>query len=176
MPNIYLVNGFDYIQFNIDGQPHEHLRKDKLENCVKSARIRSYSGPHFPAFGLNTERYGISLHIKSKWGKYGPEQLRIGTLFTQCKLRQNKHWVILNTKYGRSRFSVQIWAYDILWYFFYEPFRHFKQLWLITAKIVSMFVFNFTNTVNKLLDLLCQTISNLWIFPTLFRQSTTFLE
>ena len=24
---------------------------------VKSVRIRSYSGPHFPAFGLNTERY-----------------------------------------------------------------------------------------------------------------------
>ena len=23
--------------------------------CVKNARIRSYSGPHFPAFGLNTE-------------------------------------------------------------------------------------------------------------------------
>ena len=25
--------------------------------CVKSVRIRSYSGLHFPAFGLNTERY-----------------------------------------------------------------------------------------------------------------------
>ena len=23
-------------------------------HCVKSDRIRSYSGPHFPAFGLNT--------------------------------------------------------------------------------------------------------------------------
>ena len=27
---------------------------------VKSVRIRSYSGPHFPAFRLNTERYSIS--------------------------------------------------------------------------------------------------------------------
>ena len=27
--------------------------------CVKSARIRSYSGPDFPAFGLNTERYVV---------------------------------------------------------------------------------------------------------------------
>ena len=25
--------------------------------CVKSVLIWSYSGPHFPAFGLNTERY-----------------------------------------------------------------------------------------------------------------------
>ena len=28
-----------------------------VHHCVKSVRIRSYSGPHFPAFGLNTERY-----------------------------------------------------------------------------------------------------------------------
>ena len=28
--------------------------------CVKSLRIRSYSGPHFTAFGLNTERYYVS--------------------------------------------------------------------------------------------------------------------
>ena len=26
-------------------------------HCVKSIRIRSYSGPYFPSFGLNTERY-----------------------------------------------------------------------------------------------------------------------
>ena len=41
-------------------------------NCVKSVRIRSFSGPHFPAFGLNTERYGVygvSLRIQSKFGK-----------------------------------------------------------------------------------------------------------
>ena len=35
----------------------------------KSVRIRSYSGPHFSAFGLNTERYSVSLHIQSKCGK-----------------------------------------------------------------------------------------------------------
>ena len=28
-------------------------------HCIKSVRIRSYSGPYFPAFGLNTERYGV---------------------------------------------------------------------------------------------------------------------
>ena len=36
---------------------------------VESVRIRSYSGPHFPAFGLNTERYGVSLRIQSECGK-----------------------------------------------------------------------------------------------------------
>ena len=37
-----------------------------LENihCVKSVPIQSYSGPHFPVFGLNTERYGVSLRVQ----------------------------------------------------------------------------------------------------------------
>ena len=34
------------------------------QHFVKSARIRSYSGPYFPAFGLNTERYSVSLCIQ----------------------------------------------------------------------------------------------------------------
>ena len=37
--------------------------------CVKSVRIWSFSGPHFPAFGLNTERYSVPLRIQSKCGK-----------------------------------------------------------------------------------------------------------
>ena len=36
---------------------------------VKSVLIGSFSGPYFPAFGLNTERYGISLRIQCKSGK-----------------------------------------------------------------------------------------------------------
>ena len=36
---------------------------------MKSVRIRSYSGPHFPACGLNTERYSVSFRIRSECGK-----------------------------------------------------------------------------------------------------------
>ena len=32
-------------------------------------RIRSYSGPYFPAFGLNTEIYSVSLRVQSECGK-----------------------------------------------------------------------------------------------------------
>ena len=32
-------------------------------HCVKNVRIRSYSGLHFPTFGLNTERHEVSLRI-----------------------------------------------------------------------------------------------------------------
>ena len=30
-------------------------------HCVKNVRIWSYSGPHFPAFGLNNSEYGYFL-------------------------------------------------------------------------------------------------------------------
>ena len=36
---------------------------------MKSVRIRSFSGSYFPAFGLNTERYSVSLRIQSECGK-----------------------------------------------------------------------------------------------------------
>ena len=49
-----------------------HFIYDELNlyyHCVKSVHIRSYSGPYFPAFGLNTERYEVSLRIQSKCRK-----------------------------------------------------------------------------------------------------------
>ena len=41
----------------------------KKPHCVKSVRIRSHSGLYFPAFGLNTERYFVTLRIQSECGK-----------------------------------------------------------------------------------------------------------
>ena len=38
-------------------------------HCVKSVHVWSYSGLHFPAFGLNTEWYGVCLPIQSECGK-----------------------------------------------------------------------------------------------------------
>ena len=38
---------------NIEAQ--EKLMFAYKKHCVKSVRIRSFSGPHFPAFGLNKE-------------------------------------------------------------------------------------------------------------------------
>ena len=39
------------------------------EKCVKSVQIQSFSGPYFPVFGLNTERYCVSLRVQSECGK-----------------------------------------------------------------------------------------------------------
>ena len=43
--------------------------KISVKHCVKGVRIRSYSGPHFPVFGLKTDRCGVSLSIQSKCRK-----------------------------------------------------------------------------------------------------------
>ena len=41
-----------------------------IKHCVKHlVRIRSYSGSYFPAFGLNTKKYSVSLRIKSEGGE-----------------------------------------------------------------------------------------------------------
>ena len=50
-------------------------------HCVKSVRIRSFFGPYFPTFGLNTKRYEVSLSVLSpNAGKYGSEKLQKWTL------------------------------------------------------------------------------------------------
>ena len=38
-------------------------------HCVKSVRVRSFFGPYFLVFELNTERYGVSLFIQFKCRK-----------------------------------------------------------------------------------------------------------
>ena len=38
---------------------------------VKSARIWSFAVPYFPAFGLNAERYSVSLRMQSECRKSG---------------------------------------------------------------------------------------------------------
>ena len=50
-------------------------------HCVKNVGIQSYSRPHFPAFGLNMERYKVSPRIQSEWG--------MCSLFRQCQFIQN---------------------------------------------------------------------------------------
>ena len=41
---------------------------------MKSVRIQGYSGPHFPAFGLNTERYSVfSVRVRENTDQYNPK-------------------------------------------------------------------------------------------------------
>ena len=39
-------------------------QKFNSSHCVKSFRIRSFSDPYIPAFGLDMKRYGVSLRTQ----------------------------------------------------------------------------------------------------------------
>ena len=58
---------------------------------MKGVHIRSFSGPYFPAFGLNTVSvFGVFLlrvfPYSVRIQNYGPKKFQTGTLFTQCGL------------------------------------------------------------------------------------------
>ena len=70
----------------------------EIYTAWKSVRTQSLSGPYFPTFGLDRERYSESLRVQLNAGKYGPEKLRTRSLFTQWyfqipskNLRQSPH-------------------------------------------------------------------------------------
>ena len=48
---------------------YRKIKTRNLENCFKNVRIWSYPVPHFPAFGLNMERYSVSLRMQSECRK-----------------------------------------------------------------------------------------------------------
>ena len=49
-----------------------------IKHCVKSVRIRRFSGPYFPAFGLNMGIYSEISVFSPNSGKYGPENSETG--------------------------------------------------------------------------------------------------
>ena len=42
-----------------------------MNHCEENVLIRSFSGPNFPAFRLNRQRYSVSLCIRSEYEKIG---------------------------------------------------------------------------------------------------------
>ena len=57
-------------------------------HCVKSVHIRSYSGPYFPAVGLNTEKYPVSLRIQSDCGKMRTRTTKIAFFAVAARKRK----------------------------------------------------------------------------------------
>ena len=85
-------------------------------HCVKSVHIRSYSGLYFLAFGLNTERYSVSLPIRYKYGKIRtritPNTDTFYAVFNTSALQETlKHF---SMGWG-SRWISQNWFYDYLY-------------------------------------------------------------
>ena len=51
-------------------------------HCVEYVSILSFSGPYFPSFGLNMERYRVSLHIQSECKKIRTRNTRNTDIFS----------------------------------------------------------------------------------------------
>ena len=54
-----------------------------------------FSGPYFPAFGLNTERYSVSLHIQSECGKIRTRKNSVFGHFSRSDIQgkvSSNHW------------------------------------------------------------------------------------
>ena len=51
----------DFIIWSIKQSKNDNTKSNHMSHCAKSVRIRSYSGPHFPAFWLNTERDEVQM-------------------------------------------------------------------------------------------------------------------
>ena len=65
-------------------------------HCVRSVRIRSFSGLFFFAFELNLERYGVSLRIQSKCGKIRTREIPNTDTFHAVITLVSKNEVINN--------------------------------------------------------------------------------
>ena len=113
--------------------------------CVKSVLIRSYSGPHFPTFGMNTERYGVSLHIQSECDKMRTGITPNTDTFHVVVILSTKQitFIIKNsTTLSKFRqifcedtvfFSIQMWLFDTQMIFFYAIMINQPKIFLRTT-------------------------------------------
>ena len=58
----------DFLKCLIEGLKCSMVQH-QTKHSVKNVPIRCFSGPYFLVYGLNTERYFVSLRIRSKCGK-----------------------------------------------------------------------------------------------------------
>ena len=58
------------------------------EHCVKSVRIRSCSGPYFPAFGLNTDQNNY------EYGHFLRGESYQENFWTICEFKDSLGWII----------------------------------------------------------------------------------
>ena len=105
-----------------------------------NVRIPSYSGPHFPAFGLNTERYGEILRIS-------PYSVRMrenaGKMRTTIAPNMEIFYAVNSWEKrrtdGQTDRQTDVFKH-IVWFAFCHVFRDCSQIsFLILSKIVQIY-------------------------------------
>ena len=91
-------------------------------HCAKSVRIWSHSGPNFPAFGLNTERYVISLLIQSECRKMQTRITRNSETFhavwkTKLSNKSNEYFLLIRIPHHSSIDHIKFQLiYQFFWF------------------------------------------------------------
>ena len=94
----------------LKGQHSNYIKtKQIVSHCVKSVQIRSFSGPYFPAFGLNTERYS-SYFVRTRENT-DQKKLRILVIFHAVSPSPLVSWEAVKSYY-----------FHILWYISYDTY------------------------------------------------------
>ena len=73
--------------FYLLGLRRKDIETLKQKHCVKRVGIRSFSGPYFPVFGLNTERCGVYFRIQYECGKIGTRKTTNVNTFYSVKAK-----------------------------------------------------------------------------------------
>ena len=89
-------------------------------HCIKSVHIRRYSGPHFPAFELNMERYFlVRIFPHSDWIRTDTEYLHFyscltpieDNIFAPIQVSSRKFCKMFENSYFSERFWMAAPAY-----------------------------------------------------------------
>ena len=104
-------------------------------HCVKSVHIQSYPGLCFPAFGLNTRRYGASSRIQSECEKIRTRITPNNYTFLRSDMDNQRHQVIVNWIWRNAEQNAEIRRV-------FHSITSGKKEWLviIVSKLIKLFL------------------------------------
>ena len=94
--SIFLQQSHNFAHI-LSAETNENLYLLSQSSTVwKVSKYGVFSGPHFPAFGQNTERYSISLRIQSEYGKKRTRKNSVFGHFSRSVRNIHKWITVLN--------------------------------------------------------------------------------
>ena len=137
-------------------------------HCMKGVQIRSFFWSVFSAFGLNTERYGVSLRIQSNTGKYEPEKTPYLDTFHAVSIIQvficrHSSLTMHNLMTGRNKVLVSLFPLqgflhlkyqkqsfaDVLQIVVLENFTKFLENTYVQVSLIQVFSSEFCEIFNN---------------------------
>ena len=128
--------------------PNKPISTDK--NCVKIVCIRSFSGPHFPAFGLNSEIYRVNLRIQSKCRKMRTRKTPNTDTFYTAKIPSKLVKFSVNVIYAYLTYIFNVIYINVITFNVFSNSAKIALVRLIFKKKNSTIIENYrpVNTLN----------------------------